>query len=471
MKKTSLLILGILFSIFTFSQSVVEKIEIFPDPDVPTKELTLNDAVLGYYKGLYPSGIRGLQWIKGTDNYMYFTEGKYVVASAKSNKVLYFFDLNFFKKECSFVKRVPNIAEINNKYLVFNYENKTIILEYDNDEQKEKIVIETPKGAANKSFNMKAKAVAYTLDNNLYLATAKNSKIVIEENEDKNIVTGQAIHRFEFGISKGIFWSPDGKYIAYYQKDETDVADYPLLNINETPGKVNSIKYPMAGQKSEYGKVGVYNLKKGNKGFLGLVKRKLKLNTGGEKDDHYLTNVTWGANEEKIYLAEVNRDQNHMWFNEYNVKSRTKIRTVFEEKQETWMEPENPGFFPTKDENTMLWLSEKDGFMNLYKVNMTNGSWTGLTNFTFPITSFIGITDEGDFAFVQATGKDGREKHIYKVAIATGETTQLTSVGGNHSASFSTTGNYIIDSYSNTTTPRVIQLVEANTLKKTILKM
>jgi len=226
----------------------------------------------------------------------------------------------------------------------------------------------------------------------------------------------------------------------------------------------------MAGQKSEYGKVGIYSIKKGSKGFLGLVKRKINLNTGGKKDDHYLTNLTWGPNEKSIFIAEVNRGQNHMHFNEYSVKGKNKVRTVFEEKHDKWMEPENPGFFPTYKENIMLWMSEKDGFMNLYKVNMENGSWTALTNFKFPITSYMGMTENGAHVFVQATGTDGREKHIYKVEIATGKTTQVTTVNGNHNAQFSSTGNYILDSYSNTTTPKVVQVIETTTLKKEVLK-
>ncbi len=469
MKKTFLL-LFVCVSTFGFSQLQKTNASVEVAESTELKELTLTDAVLGYYKGLYPSGISALKFIDGTDDYIYYEDKAYFIKEASSQTVKQKLDLDFFKSDLPEIKGVPRIVEINNETMVISEKNKYTIYNYRGENKGKKVEINIPEGAANFSFNLNAQGVAYTLENNLYLATAQNSKIAIVENEDKNIVTGQAIHRFEFGIAKGIFWSPEGNYIAFYQKDETDVADYPLLNINVTPGAVNSIKYPMAGQKSEYGKVGIYNLKKGSKGFLGLVKRKMNLNTGGEKDDHYLTNVTWGPNEEKLYIAEVNRGQNHMHFNEYSVKGKNKVRTVFEEKQETWMEPENPGFFPTKDANTMLWMSEKSGFMNLYKVNMTNGSWTALTEFGFPITSFMGLSDNGNFAFLQATGKDGREKHIYKVAIATGETTQLTSVGGNHSASFSTTGNYIIDSYSNTTTPRVIQLVEANTLKKTILK-
>tara|TARA_B110000259_G_C14031059_1_gene406677 strand:+ start:429 stop:2645 length:2217 start_codon:yes stop_codon:yes gene_type:complete len=468
--KNILLLLVLFITSFTFSQGE-KAIKIADFEELITlKELTLNDAVLGYYKGLYPSGISSLKFIDGTDDYMYYEDKAYIIKDAATQKEKMKLDIDFFQKDFPEIKSVPRISEINKEVMVIDEISKTTIYTYAGENKGNKVMIETPEGADNESFNLNAQAIAYTLDNNLFLATAKNSKITIVENEDKNIVTGQAIHRYEFGISKGIFWSPNGNYIAFYQKDETDVADYPLLNINVTPGEVNSIKYPMAGQKSEYGKVGIYSIKKSSKGFLGLVKRKMNLNTGGKKDDHYLTNLTWGPNEKSIFIAEVNREQNHMHFNEYSVKGKNKERTVFEEKHDKWMEPENPGFFSTYKENIMLWMSEKDGFMNLYKVNIENGSWTALTNFKFPITSYIGMTKNGAHVFVQATGTDGREKHIYKVDITTGKTTQVTTVNGNHNAQFSSTGNYILDSYSNTTTPKVVQVIETTTLKKEVLK-
>ncbi len=465
MKKfLSLLFISVFFT--SYSQDDFDDVEVPPS----NKELTLNDAVLGYYKGLYPERLRGFQWVKGKDSYIYYEDGKYLMRNAATNKQEFTFDLDFFLKDFVQFKRVPTIQEIHENELIFTKNGAVVIYTFRGEDKGNKTVIITPKQATNRSFNYKAQAVAYTLDNNLYLATTRKSKIKIVENEDKNIVTGQAIHRYEFGISKGIFWSPDGNYVAFYQKDETDVADYPLLNINSTPGSLSSIKYPMAGQKSEYGKVGVYNLKKGRTAFLGLIKRKFYLNSGGKKDDHYLTNVTWGPNEEKIYIAEVNRDQNHMWFNEYSVKGKNKIRTVFEEKHDKWVEPENSGFFPTKNANTMLWMSEKDGFMNLYKVNMKNGSWTALSNFKFPITSYIGMDDAGKYAFVQATGEDGREKHLYKIEIASGTVNQLSTTAGTHSGQISSSGNYMLDSYSSTTIPYMAEVLNTSTKEKMLLK-
>lgn len=475
--RNTLLYLSIILSTCSFSQ----KTEIpstlsgphfrVPEEKVELKELTLNDAVLGYYKGLYPSGISALKFVDGTDDYFYYEDKAYHIKDAKTQTKKLTLDSAFFQKDFPGLPSVPRISMINATEMIIAQRNQTIIYTYSGDNKGKKIIINTPEGAANKEFNLYAQAVAYTIENNLYLATAKDSMITIVENANTNIVTGQAIHRFEFGISKGIFWSPDGNYVAFYQKDETDVADYPLLDISKTPGTVRSIKYPMAGQKSEYGKVGVYNIKKGRTAFLGLVKRKMMMNTGGEKDDHYLSNITWSPNEQSIYIAEVNRDQNHMWFNEYSVKGKNKVRTVFEEKHDKWVEPENPGFFPTKDENTMLWMSEKDGFMNLYKVNMTNGSWDPLTNFDFPITSFMGINNTGTEAYVQATGGDGRERNLYVVSLKELDVMHVTPSRGTHNGQVSNSGNYMIDVFSNTTTPRITQIIETHTIEIEKLKV
>lgn len=424
------------------------------------KELTLNDAVLGYYKGLYPRGISSLKFVEGTDDYIYYEKGAYVIKDAATQTEKKRLDTNFFKQDFPKLTRVPRISRINSSVLVFNQGNNTIIYTYAGKKKGKKVRIETPKGSANHSFSLEAQAIAYTLDNNLYVATEKENKIIIAENEDKNIVSGQAIHRYEFGISKGIFWSPEGNYIAFYQKDETDVADYPLLDISTTPGSLKSIKYPMAGQKSEYGKVGVFDLSKKKTGFL---------KTLGEKDD-YVTNVTWAANEKRIFLAELNRAQNHMKFNEYQVSNLTMSRKIFEEKNDKWVEPENPGFFIAKNSRDMIWMSERSGYQNLYTINLKYKFWNELTRFKFPITSVIGVTDDGKHIFIEGTGSDGRENHVYMVQIETGQLKQLTEVKGTHHATMSSTGNYILNTYSNITTPKVIELVDTRTLKRTILK-
>src|SRR5690606_35915552 len=143
----------------------------------------------------------------------------------------------------------------------------------------------------------------------------------------------------EFGITNGIFWSPKGTYLAFAQKDESEVHDYPLLDINPTPGELRSIKYPMTGQKSEKPKIGIFNVKS---------KKTVFISPRGESD-FYLTNVSWSSDESYLLIAEVNRDQNHMWLNKYDAKSGKFIKTLFEETNDKWIEPEHPAFFPSEN--------------------------------------------------------------------------------------------------------------------------
>ena len=105
----------------------------------------------------------------------------------------------------------------------------------------------TDEGESNPLFEPRSGNLAFCIENNVWIRNNSNS-IAVTNNSDPNIVSGQSIARSEFGITNGLFWSKNGSYLAFYQKDETNVHNYPLLNNSETPGSLMSIKYPMAGQ-------------------------------------------------------------------------------------------------------------------------------------------------------------------------------------------------------------------------------
>jgi len=306
-------------------------------------------------------------------------------------------------------------------------------------------------------YNSNAKAMAYTLDNNLYIGTSTNPRIAITKNTDKNIVSGQAIHRSEFGIVKGTFWSPEGKYLAFYQKDESNVADYPLVDINTYPATLKNIKYPMAGQGSEKAKIGIYNLQKNKTIFLNI----------DTSDEHYLTNLSWTPDEKYVLVAEINRGQNHVWYNRYNVKTGEKVNTLFEETSDKWTEPEFDAVFLPKSTTNFLWLSERNGFMNLYHYTTEGKLVKQLTKFDWVVTGILGFDASAKNVFITGTGEDARESHTFKVNLKSGKYTKLSSTNGTHRTKLSTNGNYLIDSYSNLTTPKNIEIVDTKKAKNT----
>ena len=447
-----LLIVSFLITNLNYSQELEKKLISKDSYKDSQKELSLKDAVLGYY--LYPSYLSNLQWTQN-DKIVYKKNDSLMLVSNLKSKQLEsskFITLETFTKYIPTIKRLPRILKISDEFISFYHEESYYIISIGDSAVKK---IEFPESAENKDISNDENYIAFTKANNLYIASSTSIETVTN-NEDKNIVSGKAIHRYEFGISKGIFWSPDNKKIAFYQKDETDVADYPLLDINSTPGTLKSIKYPMAGQKSEKAKIGIYNLETKEVIYLEVVKPEYS----------YLTNLTWGPNSEYVYVAELNRDQNHMQLVKYNANNGQKIKMLFEEKNEKWVEPEHPLYFIPNQDNMFIYLSERDAYMNMYLYNTDGSLIKQLTNNKWVIKKILKIDAKTKDIFFTGTGDDPRNTHLFSVNLkSSSKVRQITKEYGVHNCKISNDSKYIIDSYSNLETPRKILVTQVKSEK------
>jgi len=414
------------------------------------KELSLEDAVLGYYKGLYPETLRNLQWVRNTPEFLYQDRNKITFKNTE-NQVVRTIKLSELKNLVSNLKYMPYIETATADFITFSTENTLVLYDYKN---KKVSKITYPENAGNQDFCSKNKMLAYTVENNLYVADFQNKQIPVAVFDDKNIVSGQAIARSEFGITKGTFWSSKGNKLAFYQKDETNVDDYPLVDITVTPAKLNNIKYPMNGRGSEEPGVGIYNVKTKKTVYLKLFDKAGK--------EHYVTNLTWGPDEKYIYLAEINRDQNHMWFNQYDANSGKFIKTLFEETNDKWVEPEHPAFFIPNGKNEFIWLSERDGFMNLYKYYVDGKFFKQLTHNKWVANDVLGFSDHGKYVYITGTGEDPRDNKLFRVNTKNGKTKALTPKSGQHQILFNKRAGYYLDNFSNTQTPREIFLQDVD---------
>lgn len=429
MNKNWILLFSAIISLTAFSQK---------------KELTLPDAVMQQYRGFYPTSLTLFQWVPQTDCYSYLEGYRTLMkANVKDNEA---------KKELT-------IQELNEKidaelvwFSGFQWKDANSFWVNDGknfytynlvDEKGEKIH-ELSDEAENPTFNEKKQNLAYTVKNNLYISLLNGTKLSVTENEDKNIVSGQAIARSEFGITNGLFWSNGGQQLAFYQKDETHVTDYPLLDHNETPAQLKSIKYPMAGQKSERAKVGIYSIDTKKTHFIQPL----------HGEENYLTNLSWSKNDKFIFIAEVNRDQNQMWLHKFDASNGQFVKTVLEEKNEKWIEPEHPAFFPT--EKSFVWISEKDGFNNLYLYTMEGVLLKKLTEHKFVVKNIVG--ERNGVIYYTATGENPTETHLYSVDLK-GHSKKITSTDGTHNVEISSNGAYIFDHFSSRSTPAKDQVL------------
>ena len=294
------------------------------------KTLNLEDVIL---KGsqFSPKRLTQLQWIPGKDNFVFVKlsdDAELVVGNTEDENLetlLKLSALNLKLEEYSLdkLKAFPRIGWVDANIISFWKDMQLIA--FDLNSQKIKIIAELPDDAENIDFQ-KEEYIAYTVNNNLFIhADGKDIKITNEVNY--GIVSGQSVSRNEFGISKGTFWSPENTYLAFYQKDETNVTDYPLVDVSTKPASLKNIKYPMAGMTSENVKVGIYNLKTNTTIWLKV----------GEEKKQYLTNVTWSPDEKYIYIAHLNRDQNHMRLVKYNPQTGEPELTLFERKMKNML--------------------------------------------------------------------------------------------------------------------------------------
>jgi len=423
MKQVSLFLVALCVTVSAFGQR---------------KELTLEDAVMEQYKGYYPKSLTMFQWVPNTDCYTYLdnytklmkssvkgTEPKEMLTiqavNAKLGTELYWFSGMEWKNE--------------NEFWLNNGTNYYL---YNTVDDEGKLIHALADDAENAKFHAGSGNVAYTRDNNVYVQTAEGFKLIVTDNSDKNIVSGRAIARSEFGITEGLFWSPNGKKLAFYQKDETNVHDYPLLDNSKTPGELVSIKYPMAGQKSEIAHVGIYDIESKGTWYISAM----------HGEENYLTNLSWTPDNKYVVVAEVNRDQNHMWLNVFSAKNGKFVRTLFEETSDKWVEPEHPAFFPNVSSNNFVWVSEKNGFNNLYYYNFEGDLIMQLTNHEFVVKGILEF--KNDQVYYTTTGQNPMETHVYSVDLK-GKQKILTRANGTHSVSISADGKYFHDHFSSHT--------------------
>ncbi|MEE4257188.1 MAG: S9 family peptidase [Bacteroidales bacterium] len=409
------------------------------------KELSIEDASY-MNRSLFPEYMSGLNWMGSTNYFVYNEDNSVMAAQANSYKPERLFGLedingNLKKLDADTLRRLPSFTWFDDKSGYFVAGNKVYIYNISSNQIRE--VNNYPAEAANTDLDANTYAMAYTIDNNLYIAF-EGRQIQVTNDEDPGIINGQTVHRNEFGISGGTFWSPRGNYLAFYRKDETMVSDYPLVDVNARVAETDNIKYPMAGMASHEVTLGVYDVGSGKTRFIKT----------GEPADQYLTCVTWGPDEQYIYIAILNRDQDHMRMNKYDIRTGNLVKTLFEEKNEKYVEPEDDLVFLKTNPEQFIWISEQDGYRHLYLYNTQGELIRQLTSGEWVVRNFLGLDSKDKLAYFTATKESPLNTDIYAVELKSGDVTKVSQKDGTHGALLNKNGKYYIDIFNDTITPR-----------------
>jgi dipeptidyl-peptidase-4 len=408
-------------------------------------------------RALYAQRPNQLKWV-GDQDILMQVRGNEVITMVPGQKdegvFLTLDELNGYAQKAGIdsLRRIPQLTWLNAYQAYFYALGKDGITLNQLDVKSRKMTQFTtvPQGAANQTVSEPTMRVAYTVKNNLFVADG-NKQIQITDNPE-GVVAGQSVHRNEFAINGGIFWSPDGSQLAYYSMDERMVTDYPLVDITERIATAKPIKYPMAGMTSHQVTLHVYDMATG---------KDLTVKTG-EPVEQYLTAITWNPDNKRIYIGVLNREQNHLRFNEYSAVNGELLQTIFEDRDEQYVEPQGPAYFLPNNPDQFIWKAQRDGYYHLYLYTISKHQVRQLTKGDFVITDFNGFSRDGSKIYYRSTEVSPLERHCYMMDIKSGKVTKLTKEHGTHDVLPSKSGRYFLDFYSSTDVPNNVDLLDRN---------
>ena len=431
------------------------------------KSFTLEDLMPGgnNYFNLQPKNIQGLRWWgdlclqgeidelqtinpvngkKGT--LITLNEVNDLLAAKKLGKIHHFYNVSMPYAE---------------KWLLLSTRGHRILIDIDKKDVIWSQAINAK--AANQDWNQESRSLAFTIGNNLYVTTANGQESQVT-NEPDGVLCGQSVHRDEFGIHKGTFWSPKGNLLAFYRMDQSMVTDYPQVNTSTRIATLEPDKYPMAGMTSHQVTIGVYN----------PATQKTIYLKAGNPTDRYFTNVSWSPDEKSIYVIELNRDQNHAQLMRYNATTGEQEALLYEEKHPKYVEPQNPITFLPWDETKFIYQSQKDGYNHLYLFDLANGMMhpietegpnklfipqQQITKGEWLVQRILGFNEKTKEVIIMSTEISPLQSNAFAVNLKTGKTRLIGANEGVHRVQLSGSGKYVIDSYSSHNVARNIEIL------------
>ena len=422
-----------------------------------TQQFTMNEAVLGLRTNLAVKNIRDFSFSNDGKSYLQMVKNAYLItdiATNKSDTLVSLYQVNQNLSADQKLKALSPLKFLNNSKAYFSQKGKYFWLQKTGNSWQKTEFASIPEEAENAQLLPDNQTIIYTIKNNLFVnVNGKTLKITDDQNE--NIINGQSVHRNEFGIDGGIFAAPNFQKIAFYRMDQSMVTDYPIIDWSVTPAENHNIKYPMAGNKSHEVSIGIFDVKTQTKKFL---------NIEGDKEQ-YLTCVTWSPDSQSIFVVVLNRGQNHMKLNQYDAETGNLVKTLFEEKDEKYVEPQHPLTFLPGSNKDFIWQSQRTGYNHLFWYNTDKGLVKQITKGDWLVNEILGFNEKKKEIYFSSTKETPLEKHLYKVNWQTTKITRLDKDAGIHNGILSKDGTHLYDVFANASTPRIANIINTQSLQ------
>jgi dipeptidyl-peptidase-4 len=299
------------------------------------------------------------------------------------------------------------------------------------------------------TFSPDGSMVAYVLENDLFVKNLRSGKTtrITTDGLENAIINGASdwVYEEEFALVRAFEWSPDGQKIAYLRFDEQQVPEFTMemYRGGDYPELV-TFKYPKVGEQNATVTAHIYDLPSAK-----TIPVKLPAPKNNPNADQYLPRIAWTP-QGRLCLTRMNRHQNQLQLLLADPASGA-CTTLLEETTDYYLDLQEPVFL--SDGSGFIWQSEKSGFRHLYQYDMKGRQTTALTKGNWEVTEFYGVDEKNGLLYFQAALESPMQREIYSVNVNGKRRKKISDQAGFHSAQFSSTYDYFVDTYSTRNSP------------------
>ena len=296
--------------------------------------------------------------------------------------------------------------------------------------------------------------IAFVRKNNLFIKDiGENIEIQItNDGENGKIINGTTdwVYEEEFSFTKGFYWSPDNKYIAFYKFDETNVKEFSIEKYGSLYPEKYNYKYPKAGEDNSIVSINIYD----------VLNKSIKTIDIGDETDIYIPRIKWTNDPNLLSIQRMNRLQNKLEILIADI-SKNQTEVVYTEENKYYIDITDNLTFLDDNENFVI-NSESDGYNHIYLYNFKLKKLTQLTKGQWDVMEIKGVDNKKKLVYYISAEDSPLERYLYTIKLDGSKQTKISQRKGWNKIEFSKNYKYYINTFSDANTPPYYSINTSN---------